>query len=860
MAGQLTKILICTASQDNAKRYYAYLKKYKTIKYEINIENNPQNLIPTLQKSNSDLLIFDQASIENRIDVLTDFLTKGDRKVPCLIIANQSIKNSFQKLVMNNPLFFIIPEDWVDDQIINLSIQRLLNLQNKGKEIENWHQTDESLLNKISGMVFRRKDNKRGTLVYISEGSKDLTGYTAADLINNHEVSYFDLINPNDREMVRDSVQHQIAKNSYYQISYRILDFNKNIKWVRESGIEFHSVDSDEKMIEGLILDISDQMAMMEELQKKRSQLQNIYDYVLVGLGSIEKRIFIEVNDYFCELFGYDRSEIVGHSTELIYSTKEDFKFFGRENAENLDKKGFGSFYTTLKRKDGSPIYVLVTTSNINKNDKEGLISFAILDITKQTESKRLLQENEEKSRGIIKHMNEGVFLSDENGIVVEWSDAMEKLIAIPKKEVLGISFYQVVDLLVERAVLKIEGEKVKQFLKETFEDQSPIRYDKTWEGELLTPQGVYKIFQAELFTIKTPNGNRLTIIVRDIDDQKRHEKELLSLVNLASVIRKSSNDAILIRRSVCDILMSLLDLGCIAMAAFRDNSDLGSITEIRGSPKDKIGETVSWKNCVNQQRLYNDSVFEISESCLEQFYDRDKVSDLPLTRISIPLVNGNNRMGMIFIFHKNAFSEYEYRLLDAMANIVASALSQALAFERTELRLKRLESLHVVDQAISGLFNLDLTNRIILDQAKQQLGADGGDILILNMATNMMEYSAIFGFDQLDVDEKRVHLSRSMAGQVLLNREPCILHDASKKELPFVMKHLQRHGFKAYFGFPLIAKGEPKGVIEIYMKNPFQPDAEWLNFLQSLTTQASIAVDNIQLFEKMQNIQYNPI
>lgn len=260
----------------------------------------------------------------------------------------------------------------------------------------------------------------------------------------------------------------------------------------------------------------------------------------------------------------------------------------------------------------------------------------------------------------------------------------------------------------------------------------------------------------------------------------------------------------------------------------------------------------------MNQKSLYNDSVFEISENCLDHFYDVDKESGLPLTRISIPLVNGNNHVGMIFFFHKNAFSEYEYRLLDAMANIVASALSQALAFERTELRLKRLESLHVVDQAISGLFNLDLTNRIILDQAKQQLGADGGDILILNMATNMMEYSAIFGFDQLDIDEKRVHLSRSMAGQILLNREPCILQDTSKSELPFIMKHLQRYGFKAYFGFPLIAKGEPKGVIEIYMQNPFQPDTEWLNFLQSLTTQSSIAVDNIQLFEKMQNIQYN--
>jgi len=858
MARQLTKILICTTSQDNAKRYCTYLKKSKFIKSEIIIENDPQDLIPSIQKNNSDFLIVDQEIFENKINVFTDFLPAMDKTIPYLVIAKQSIKSSFQKLANQGLFFFIIPTDWVDEQILSLSTLRLLSLQNERKKIEDLHQTDEALLNKIQGMAFRRKDNKKGTLVYLSEGSKDLTGYTIADITTGREISYFNMIYPNDREMVRDSIHRQIAKNSCYQICYRILDVNKNLKWVRESGVEFRALDSDDQMIEGLMMEITDQMTMMEELQKKRNQLQNIYDHALVGLGLIENGIFIEVNDYLCELIGYDHSEIIGHSTKLIYLTDDDINFFGRENAENLDKKGFGSFYTTLKRKNGRFIDVLVTISRLNKDDKDGPISFAIIDITKQTESKRLLQENEEKSRGIIKHMNEGVFLSDENGIIVEWSDAMEKLIAIPKNEVLGISFYQMIDRLVEHAVIKIDGTETKQFLKEVFEDRSAQRFDKTWEGEMLTPQGVYKIFQIELFTIKTPKGNQLTIIVRDIDDQKQHEKELQSLVNFASVIRKSSNDATLIRKSVCEMLMNVMGLGCVAMAAFYDNNDLGNIVEIRGDLKGKIGETVSWKNCVNQKPLYNDSVFEISESCLRQFFEENKVADLPLTKISIPLVNGNNHVGMMFLFHANAFSEHEYRLLDALANIVASALSQALAFERTELRLKRLESLHVVDQAISGLFNLDLTNRIILDQAKQQLGADAGDILILNMATNMMEYSAVFGFDQLDVDEKRVHLSRSMAGQILLNREPCILQDASKTELPFIMKHLRRHGFKAYFGFPLIAKGEPKGVIEIYKNNPFQPDTEWLNFLQSLTTQSSIAVDNIQLFEKMQNIQYN--
>lgn len=860
MARQLTKILIITANKKNAEKYKSFLKKSKSIKPEIKIENSIKNLIIDLNESIFDFLIFDMDGLNDEINLIVDFLSRLDDKTPCMIIADRNLKTFFEKIINQNFLFNVIPDDWVDREFFEATIQRMLRLQKKRKEINELYRANESLLKKIPGMVFRRKDDKQGTVKYVSDGCMDLTGYTSADLIDNHFVSYFDLIYPDDRETVRDSIKYQIEKNEQYQITYRILDAQGRLKWVWESGNVFQALDSGKWFIEGFIMDISEHMMTMEKLQKNQNQLQNIYDHVSVGLGIVQKRIFVEVNDFFCELFGYQRSEIIGHSTSTLsfHPTEEDFNLIGRENAENLEKESYCSNYTKLKRKDGKELDVLLTVSRIIKDDKDSPVTFAILDITKQTESKRLLEESEEKNRGIIRHMNEGVFLADENGIVVEWSDAMEKLIAIPKDEVLGVSFYQLIDRLAEMAIIKIDIEKGKQFLKGIIEDSTQSRFDKTWEGEMLTPQGDYRYFQTELFTINTPNGNRLAAIVRDIDDQKRRERELQSLVNLASVIRKFSNDVTSIRQSVSDILMSLLGLDCIAIAAFQGNNDLGSIVEIRGNFDDKIGETVSWKNCVNQRPLYNDSVYEMSESCLEQFYGLEKPSEIPMTRISIPLVNGNNRIGIVFLFHKKAFSEHEYRLLDALATIFASALSQALLFERTELRLKRLESLHVIDQAISGLFNLDLTNRIILDQAKQQLGADGGDILILNMATNMMEYSANFGFDQLDLDEKRVHLSRSMAGQVLLTREPCIVPDIGKTELPFIMKHLQRHGFNAYFSYPLVAKGEPKGVIEIYMQNPFHPDTEWLNFLRSLATHSSIAIDNIQLFEKMQSIQYD--
>jgi putative nucleotidyltransferase with HDIG domain len=50
-----------------------------------------------------------------------------------------------------------------------------------------------------------------------------------------------------------------------------------------------------------------------------------------------------------------------------------------------------------------------------------------------------------------------------------------------------------------------------------------------------------------------------------------------------------------------------------------------------------------------------------------------------------------------------------------------------------------------------------------------------------------------------------------------------------------------------------LIAKGEVKGVLELFHRTRLEPDPEWLNFLEALAGQAVIAVDNAHLFEDLQ-------
>jgi HD-GYP domain-containing protein (c-di-GMP phosphodiesterase class II) len=62
--------------------------------------------------------------------------------------------------------------------------------------------------------------------------------------------------------------------------------------------------------------------------------------------------------------------------------------------------------------------------------------------------------------------------------------------------------------------------------------------------------------------------------------------------------------------------------------------------------------------------------------------------------------------------------------------------------------------------------------------------------------------------------------------------------------------------GFVAYYGVPLIVKGEVKGVLEVFHRTPLSQSgekSEWLDSLETFAAQAAIAIDNTQLFENLE-------
>ncbi|RPI31533.1 MAG: GAF domain-containing protein [Chloroflexota bacterium] len=195
---------------------------------------------------------------------------------------------------------------------------------------------------------------------------------------------------------------------------------------------------------------------------------------------------------------------------------------------------------------------------------------------------------------------------------------------------------------------------------------------------------------------------------------------------------------------------------------------------------------------------------------------------------------------------------EYVQTLSRVIVTVI-DVSDRKVAERRIQSQIQKLDALRTIDMAITASLDLRVTLDVLLDQVITQLHVDAADILLLRPHSQILEYAASRGFLSTAITRSRLHLNEGYAGRAARERQTLAIPDLTNTNDFLKIAAIAGEKFIAYYGVPLIAKGQVKGVLEVFHRSPLQPDVDWLDFLETLAGQAAIAIDNASLFENLQ-------
>ena len=166
------------------------------------------------------------------------------------------------------------------------------------------------------------------------------------------------------------------------------------------------------------------------------------------------------------------------------------------------------------------------------------------------------------------------------------------------------------------------------------------------------------------------------------------------------------------------------------------------------------------------------------------------------------------------------------------------------------------LLALQTIARDLAAELDLETLLERIIDAAVAVVQASAGSLLIWDALNNDLVFAVAKGGGGEALIGRRMPAYKGIAGWVLANHCPAIVHQV-RQDSRFFSAIDESLGFfetSSLLGVPLVAKGEPIGVLEVLNKEWEQPfDQQDSDLLMALAGQAAVAIKNARLYRQVQ-------
>ena len=300
-------------------------------------------------------------------------------------------------------------------------------------------QEQMTLLDSLPGMAYRCRNAKNWSMLFVSEGCTELSGYAPEALLGGRP-HWGDFIHPEDREAVWQSVQEAIERGKRFELQYRLITRDKQHRWVWERG---RALESEEygTAIEGFVTDITPLRQKELELERSRAFATAIVEGAAEGIVLVDARFQIEsLNQAASLMFGIASSAAGGSDIRDLLPTADraEFESGARKHRESESSDLFnGGLEMNGRRADGSEFPIHLNVRELRFEQEYRYAAF-IRDISEQRAKTEKIRQQHEQLHATVESSPIGITMADKELRLIAVNAAFANMLGYDAKALIG--------------------------------------------------------------------------------------------------------------------------------------------------------------------------------------------------------------------------------------------------------------------------------------------------------------------------------------------------------------------------------------------------------------------------------------
>jgi PAS domain S-box-containing protein len=634
-------------------------------------------------------------------------------------------------------------------------------------------------------------------VAFVSPQIEKLLGFTPEEWLADPAL-WSNQLHPEDKERVLAQYANCCEQGEQFVAEYRILSRDGRTLWMLDHARVLTNEEGQIHLMQGMMLDVTERKHLEQTVSESERRYARMIDSAQDAIIAVDEAQRIKLFNKGAEkLFGLEIGEVAGKPINSLFQS--DFTLAPGQEAD-----------LKIRHKSGIEAVAEASVSQVVLGEQK--ISTIILrDVTDQRREEAELRERESSFRRIFNDNPLPMWLHDAGNLqFLEVNEAAIAHYGYSREEFLRMS---VTDLRATEDVPRLMDKNPTGSFDQLYSLQWRHRRKdgRTLDMEVTSQAWEYGGHDAVL------------VVAADITERKRAEESL----------RDSE------KRFRAFFEGTALGVAVVDMDGHIVKSN-PALHDMLGFSADELRQTTLTNLAYMQETI--DSLDILRELVLseqdhrqvEQRYRRKDGSPV-WASVTVSLVRGSKR--------KPQFSVV----------MVEDITERKRAQEQIKRQFDRMAALRNIDLTISASLDLRVTLSVILDQVTSQLGVHAADVLLLNSHTQVLEYAAGRGFRHDDNTRTRLRMGEGYAGRAAMQRRTLTTTDFTDTGDLLRAPLLSGEDFVSYSAVPLQAKGQVKGVLEVFHREALNPDPEWLDFFEALAAQAAIAIDNAAMFNDLQ-------